>query len=125
MNDIPLVECSILVSVPGQYVPDPSEDWNWRSHQLVNNPLIKRLTDKLDEIGRSWKSVDTASGWGNLNQDWIEFHAWVETSWGWCMLAEGLGDYLTPLLREGKLIMMVYYIKRDEKGNIVEYIDHH
>lgn len=59
------VKCLVAISTPGSDTPD-----NKKFNQ------IKRVLEKTKDL----KRVDTIPGWGNLNQEWYEFTAWVETS---------------------------------------------
>lgn len=111
------IKCLINITVPGY-----GED-TWKTFKKL--PEIKLVTDQLDKLGISCQSVDNVAGWGCLNQDWIEFEAFVYTSWGWCKIDqfENWDKVFYPLLVSGKLLMYLSYIKETKEGK--EYIPHH
>lgn len=89
---------------------------------------IPWLTSMLARYGISFKEVDTVMGYGNLNQDWIEFECEVETSWGWCKPTFlDLRDWgaLVDALEHGRLIMMAYYVTQDDPHGERKFIPHH
>ncbi len=100
------VQSLLAFSVPGTSV------------SLRDNPLIKALIVLLDERGIEHQFVDNVAGWGCLNQDWLEFTAEVETSWGWCyptFIPQNEWETTWfPALHEGRLLMQVYYKKDGE-----------
>jgi len=102
----------IYVTIPGSVV---SAKRNW---------LLETLQKDLKRAGIESQFVDTVGGWGNLNQDWLEFKCDIETSWGWCEILplsslkdesyDNLWkDFYFDLFHHGNLLMMVYYVSDD------------
>lgn len=113
--------CLVSLTIPGTR----------KEHR--NHPFLIELTQKLEELGISSHSVDTIPGWGNLNQDWLEFNCEVYTSWGWCVLVPLIGipypgaswDWATEFhkqLHDGSILMHLSYIRETETGK--DYIPH-
>jgi len=109
---------SISVSVPGTF------------QSAKKSQLLEVLQEDLEKAGIESHFVDTIPGWGNLNQDWLEFECDIETSWGWCKILplsmvkdqyyDNLWeDFYFDLFHHGNLLMMVHYISEDG-----EYIPH-
>lgn len=93
---------------------------------IEDNPHIKRLVQSLDRAGIEYKEVDSFPGWGNLNQDWIEFSCEITTAWSWCkptFLWESEWKALFAALATGQLIMMVQYKIHKEDGTY-QYVPH-
>lgn len=112
------MKCFICVSIPGD------------CERLHDNGLIKQLIKDLEDVGIKPTIADTLDGWGCLDQDWLEFECDIDTSYSWVKLlpfvgmedkyireGKDLNDYYWELFHFGKLLMMVWYIEKDEKGN--------
>ena len=59
---------------------------------------------------------------GNLNQDWLEFHCYMETYRDWCsfcVFEDNMNHYYKSLFEEGKLLMMIQY--KTEEGYSPHY----
>jgi hypothetical protein len=98
----------VSVSVPGD-IPEDS--------RLTEQPAIAWLESVLEKNNIKSHVVDTVMGWGNLNQDWLEFRAEIETSWSWCelcCLSAEESETFRSYLSDGKLLMRIYYIKNEE-----------
>lgn len=105
------MEALINISTPGTF------------SDLKQNPIILELISILDKHSIKHRFVDTVVGWGNLNQDWLEFVCDIETSWSWCKLTSLTDEEWKTLydrLTSGLIIMMIHYKTKDG-----EYIPHH
>lgn len=97
---------------------------------LRHSKEIEDLVGYLEECRIPWRAVDSVLGWGNLNQDWIEFEAEIETSWGWCEVKFTEGErqkfiwgWLKENLESGKFLMHIMY-KAIKASGEVEYVPH-
>ena len=72
--------------------------------------LIEQMF-KAHGITGAW--CDTMTGWGSLNQSWMEVTCFIDTNWNWCMptcFSEAEKDRLFAWLHEGRVLMQVYYV---------------
>lgn len=102
----------IAISIPGKFDDDDDMSMHFTDH-----PLLAWLTSLLTKYNIEWQKVDTNLGWGNLNQDWIEFTTEIDTSWSWCklnILTEKESKILFALLQRGELLMTVHYREKGE-----------
>ena len=68
--------------------------------------------------------VDSIPGWWNLNQDWFEFYANVNIEWSGIRIKAFSEKEWKPFLdrlNQGKLIMMLSYVEKDEDGNPIRF----
>jgi hypothetical protein len=120
MNDIMPIgkstKCLVYVSVPGTF------------SNIHENGLITELINNLKSVGVSSTIVDSATGWGCPNQDWLEFECDLLLSFAWPDIvpfvgfhssrfeaceAVDLNSYYKTLFHHGHLLMMVHYRLED------------
>jgi len=95
--------CLVSISCPNMKKSKPS-------------PSIKMVMKDLESHDINYSYVDTIQGWGNLNQDWLEFKRQMDLSWSWCLpscLNSKQKKLWFKALNSGKLFMMVSYIEQD------------
>lgn len=124
-----LMQAIISLTIPGTY------------RNAQQDPFLLHLEEVLNKAGIEAGFVDTVSGWGCLDQNWLEFTCEVDTSWGWCDIvplknlildpSEDLefprrhwwvvgvdkrswNDELQRLLHFGQVLMMVHYKKGED-----------
>lgn len=91
---------------------------------LAESFLIKNVKELLLKNNIQSSVVDTVSGWGCLNQDWLEFVTEINTSYDWVKFPEITEDIENFSVQEfnncfptGRLLMGVRWIVTDESGN--------
>lgn len=107
------VQAYLGFTVPGGTTPE----------KLEQNDQFRWIKEKFPE----GEMKDTHPAWGNLDQNWWIVETDIETSWSWCRplsLSEGDWEYLFNELENGNLVMTVYYVDRNENGEI-DYTAHH
>lgn len=110
-------KCLVQVSVPGE-----------RSDNMCLDkyPEVQGLISALKKNNIEYVRCDSIMGWGNLNQDWIEFKCELETSWSWPRLLfmdDSEAEEFFQKLHHGRLLMMLSYI--EEKDGKTEYVPYH
>lgn len=116
------VKALVYISIPGKWT---EEDEGILLH-LTDHPIILWIISVLEKNRIPYQSVDTIAGWGNLNQDWLEFRTEVETSFGWCrptIFSPKENRLFLNLLNRGEILFQLSYIQ--EKNGEESFIEHH
>ena len=87
---------------------------------------IKKILALFLKYDIKYTRYDTMDGWFNLDQEWIEMvdPIEMETDWRWVLPInkwdEEDCDMILGLVKNGEIVIQVFYISYDEEGNRIQ-----